>query len=78
METTGAKCAHLPELNLRDDEIRLLLAMKLLEDGLVSLGKAAEVAGFSEKDFAEILLQRGIPPAKYTDDLDLGKELENA
>ena len=55
------KCVHLPELNLRDDEIRLLLAMKLLEDGLVSLGKAAEVVGFSEKAFAEILLQRGMP-----------------
>jgi predicted HTH domain antitoxin len=77
METTRTKCVHLPELNLRDDEIRLLLAMKLLEDGLVSLGKAAEVAGFSEKAFAEILFQRGIPPVKYTD-LDPGKELENA
>jgi len=77
METTRTKCVHLPELNIRDDEIRLLLAIKLLEDGLVSLGKAAEVAGFSEKAFAEILLQRGMPPVKYTD-LDLGKELENA
>ncbi len=61
METARTKCVHLPELNLRDDEIRLLLAMKLLEDGLVSLGKAAEVVGFSEKAFAEILLQRGMP-----------------
>ncbi len=77
METTRTKCVHLPELNLRDDEIRLLLAMKLLEDGLVSLGKAAEVAGFSEKAFAEILLRRGMTPVKFTD-LDLGKELEDA
>lgn len=70
-------CVHLPELNLRDDEIRFLLALKLLEDGLVSLGKAAEVAGFSEKAFAEVLLQRGQSPVKYTG-LDLGKELGNA
>ena len=77
METTRTKCVHLPELNLREDEIRLLLSIKLLEDGLVSLGKAAEVAGFSEKAFAEILLRRGVSPIKYTD-MDLRKELENA
>jgi predicted HTH domain antitoxin len=28
-----------------EEEIRLLLAIKLLGDGLVSLGKSAEVAG---------------------------------
>lgn len=77
METTRTKCVHLPELNLREDEIRLLLAIKLLDDGLLSLGKAAEVAGFSERAFVEILLQRGVAPVKYTD-MDLRKELENA
>ncbi|MCK8603297.1 UPF0175 family protein [Desulfoferrobacter suflitae] len=77
METTRTKCVHLPELNLREDEIRLLLAIKLLDDGLLSLGKAAEVAGFSERAFVEILLQRGVAPIKYTD-MDLYKELENA
>ncbi|MGA7875869.1 MAG: UPF0175 family protein [Desulfoferrobacter sp.] len=77
MEATRTKCVHLPELNLREDEIRLLLAIKLLEDGLLSLGKAAEVAGFSERAFVEVLLQRGIPPIRYTD-VDMLKELENA
>jgi predicted HTH domain antitoxin len=77
METTRTKCVHLPELNLREDEIRLLLAIKLLEDGLLSLGKAAEVAGFSENAFVEVLFQRGVPPIKYTD-MDLRKEFENA
>lgn len=77
METAATKCIQLPALNLRDDEIRLLLAIKLLEEGLVSLGKAAEVAGYSERAFAEILLKRGTPPVKFSD-LDLQKELENA
>jgi predicted HTH domain antitoxin len=77
METIRTKCVHLPDLDLRKDEIRLLLAIKLLEDGLASLGKAAEVAGFSEKAFVEILVKRRVPPIRYTD-VDLHEEFENA
>lgn len=68
---------NLPEMNIKEDEVRLLLAIKLLEEGLVSLGKAAEITGYSEKAFVEILIKRGIPPIKYLD-LDLNKELRNA
>ena len=68
---------NLPEMNIKEDEVRLLLAIKLLEDGLVSLGKAVEIAGYSEKAFVEILIRRGIPPIKYSG-LDLDKELKNA
>lgn len=68
---------NLPEMNMKEDEVKLLLAIKLLEDGIVSLGKAAEIAGYSEKAFAEVLLLRGIPPIKYSK-LDLDKELKNA
>lgn len=68
---------NLPEMNIKEDEVKLLLAIKLLEDGLVSLGKAAEIAGYSEKAFAEVLMHRGIAPIKYSD-LDLNKELKNA
>lgn len=68
---------NLPEMNIKEDEVKLLLAIKLLEDGIVSLGKAAEIAGYSEKAFAEVLLHRGIPPIKYSK-LDLDKELKNA
>ncbi len=67
----------LPEINIKEDEIKLLLAIKLLEDGIVSLGKAAEIAGYSEKAFAEVLMHRGIPPLKYSK-LNLEKELRNA
>jgi predicted HTH domain antitoxin len=68
---------NIPELNIKEDEIKLLLAIKLLEEGIVSLGKAATIAGYSEKAFAEILLHKGISPIKYAD-LDLDKELKNA
>ncbi len=68
---------NLPEMNIKEDEVKLLLAIKLLEEGLVSLGKAAEIAGYSEKAFVEILIKRGVPPIKYLD-LDLNKELRNA
>ena len=67
----------LPEINIPEQDLKLLLAVKLLDDGLVSLGKAAEITGYSEKAFAEILLYRGIAPIKYQN-LDLDKELSNA
>ncbi len=67
----------LPELNIKEDEVKLLLAIKLLEEGIVSLGKAAEIAGYSEKAFVEILLHKGISPIKYLK-LDLEKELQHA
>lgn len=68
---------NLPEINIKEDEVKLLLAIKLLEEGLVSLGKAAEVSGFSEKAFVEVLIHRSIPPIIYSK-LNLDKELKNA
>ena len=73
----ATKCIHLPEINLREDELRMLLSIKLLEEGLVSLGKAAEIAGYSEKVYAEILLRKGVSPIGFAE-IDLHKELENA
>jgi len=68
---------ELPDMNVKEDEIKLLLAIKLLEEETVSLGKAAEIAGYTEKAFAEMLVQRGVAPIKYND-LDLDKEMQNA
>ena len=67
----------LPEMNIKEDEVKLLLAIKLLEEGIVSLGKAAEIAGYSEKAFVEILVHKGISPIKYSK-LNLEKELKHA
>ena len=68
---------NLPEMNIKEDEIKLFLAMKLLEEGIVSLGKAAEIAGYSEKAFAEILIHKGMSPIRYSK-LNLEKELQHA
>lgn len=54
----------LPEINIPEEELKLLLAIKLLEENLISLGKASEIAGYSEKAFSEILLKRGVSPNK--------------
>lgn len=68
---------NLPEINVKEEELKLLLAIKLLEEGAVSLGKAAETAGYSEKAFVEVLIHRGVPPIRYSK-LDLDKEARNA
>lgn len=68
---------ELSEINIKEDEVKLLLAIKLLEDGIVSLGKASEIAGYSEKAFVEVLIHRGVAPIKYLK-LDLNKEFNNA
>lgn len=68
---------NLPEMNIKEEEVKLLLAIKLLEEDVVSLGKAAEIAGYSEKAFAEVLIHRNVPPLKYSK-LNLEEELKNA
>ncbi|MGB9823252.1 MULTISPECIES: UPF0175 family protein [Thermodesulfovibrio] len=67
----------LPEINIPEGELKLMLSIKLLEEGLVSLGKAAEIAGYSEKAYVEILLHRGVSPIRYQN-LNLEKEFNNA
>ena len=64
----------LPEINIPEEDLKLLLSSKLLDEGMVSLGKAAEIAGYSEKAFVEILLHKGMAPIKYQD-LNLTAEL---
>ncbi len=68
---------NLPDINIAEQDLKFLLAVKLLEEGIVSLGKASEIAGYSEKAFVEILLHKGIAPIKYQN-LDLDTELSNA
>ncbi len=71
------KVLKIPEVNLEDEELKLALAIRLLEEGKISLGKAAEIAGFSERSFAEFLLKKGISPVIF-EDIDLDKEFRNA
>ena len=68
---------EIPEVNLEVEDLRILLAIKLFEDGIVSLGKASEIAGYSERTFAEVLLHRGVSPIRY-DDISIKEETANA
>jgi predicted HTH domain antitoxin len=47
------------------EEARLLLTMKLFEEGKVSLGKAAEMAGYTKRTYMELLGRYGIPIFNY-------------
>ena len=67
---------ELPEVNIDRDELKLLLAIKLFEEGKVSLGRAAEIAGYSTRTFTEILLKKGVTPIRY-EDIDLEAEVAN-
>jgi predicted HTH domain antitoxin len=71
------KILEIPQVNLDEEELKMALAIKLFEEGKVSLGKAAEIAGFSVKSFAEILLKRGVSPLSF-ENIDIEKELGNA
>jgi hypothetical protein len=52
---TGELRVTLP-FSLSEDEAKLLLAVKLYEVGKVSLGQAAQLAGFSKRAFKEVQL----------------------
>lgn len=67
----------LPDVKIKKEELKILLAIKLFEEGIVSLEKAAEIVGYSEQTFSKILLKKGISPIKY-DDLNLKEEFANA
>ena len=60
--------------NLQQHEAELLLAIKLYEVGRLSLGKAAEMSGYSVRSFMEILGKHHIPVINYRAE-DLALEL---
>lgn len=69
---------NIPEsLDMNDDELAMILAAGLYEQGKLSLGKAATVAGLSKRTFAELLGRYQVSifnhPAK-----DLANDVANA
>jgi len=54
--------------------VRLYLAIELYREGVVSLGKAAEIAGLSRWEMMELLASKGIP-LNYDED-DLSEDIE--
>ncbi|HSB68082.1 MAG TPA: UPF0175 family protein [Candidatus Methylomirabilis sp.] len=58
-------------------EMRLAAAVKWYEMGLISQGKAAEIAGLSRADFIFSLSRFGVSPFQYGAD-ELADELNRA
>lgn len=51
-----------------DAKVRLSVAIELFVNKVVSLARAAELAGTSYIDFMDLLKARGIPWLEYTDE----------
>ena len=64
-------------LDLDDREAAMLLATKLYEQGKLSLGQAAEVAGYSKRTFMELLSRYNVPVFNY-DASELVNDIKNA
>ncbi|BAD84402.1 hypothetical protein, conserved, UPF0175 family [Thermococcus kodakarensis KOD1] len=54
--------------------VRIYLAVELYREGVVSLGKAAEIAGVTKAEMMEILASKGVP-LNYTEE-DLQEDIE--
>ena len=63
--------------NLDEKDAKTLLAAKLYEKGSLSLGQAAEVAGYSKRDFMELLANYGVSVFEYSE-TELEKDILNA
>lgn len=63
--------------NLDEKEAQTLLAAKLYEKGSLSLGQAAELAGYSKRTFMELLANYEVSVFNYSE-TELDKEILNA
>ena len=65
------------DVNLNDHELSMIVAAKLYEDGKLSTGQAAQVAGVSKRTFIELLGRYGVSLfSKSVSDLHL--DINNA
>jgi predicted HTH domain antitoxin len=55
--------------DLDESAARLSYALGLFQEGHVSLGKAAEIAGLPYRAFLDALHHRGIPAYTYTEEM---------
>jgi predicted HTH domain antitoxin len=69
---------QVPEsLNMDSEELSMLVASKLYEQGKLSLGEAAQVAGLSKRTFAELLGKYNVSIFNYPAS-DLSSDVANA
>ncbi len=64
-------------LEMDNKEVLLLLASKLYEQGKLSLGQAADLAGLTKRTFAEILDKYNVSVFNFPA-IDLAKDVANA
>ncbi len=63
--------------SLDEREAKTLLAAKLYEKGLLSLGQAADLAGYSKRTFMDLLGNYDVSVFAYSEE-ELEKEILNA
>lgn len=69
---------HLPDsLDMSAKEVTTLLAARLYEQGKLSLGQAAELAGYSKRTFMELLGNYGVSVFNYPPE-DIARDAANA
>lgn len=69
---------HLPDsLDMTSKEVAMLLAARLYEQGKLSLGQAAELAGYSKRTFMELLGDYGVSVFNYPAE-DIARDAANA
>jgi len=64
-------------VELKESEAKMILASQLYEQGKLSLGQAAELAGLSKRSFMELLGDYGVSVFNYPAS-DLEKDVKNA
>ena len=57
----GSRLAERPEA----ERVRIALAIHLFQEGVISIGKAAELAGEPRIEFEDFLVRMGIPTVFY-------------
>ena len=69
---------HIPDsLDLSSKEAAMVIAAHLYEQGKLSLGQAAEVAGYSKRTFMELLGDYGVSLFNYPPE-DIARDAANA
>lgn len=69
---------NLPDtLEMDTNEVAMLVAARLYEQGKLSLGQAAEVAGLTKRTFAELLGKYNVSIFNYPAS-DLARDVANA
>ena len=69
---------EIPEtLELDENDVKMILAAKLYEQGKLSLGHAAKLAGHSKREFAEQLGKYNVSLFNYPPS-ELSRDVKNA